>query len=172
MKLKCEQRGWCHMKKHVLVLLTFVPIIVGYILNLTIQLPGIGALLYYVLPLLMTVFWFWLGRQFAHTTWRTIPAIIIGNTTGIVSILIFLWQFVLETEETRNMALAGFSQMFSTSAPYFLFSSVALLFESEPNTIGRAFMIALQIISVVYMIAVFCVAILWEKNKTSSSHCS
>ncbi|MBQ8857072.1 MAG: hypothetical protein IJ024_02885 [Lachnospiraceae bacterium] len=153
------------MKKRFLVLLTFVPIVAGYILNLTILLPGIGVLISYVLPLLTTAFWFYLGRQFAHTTWKTIPAILIGNTTGIVSILVYLWQFLLETDKTRNMALAGVSQMFSSSAPAFLLTRIALLFESEPNTIGMASAVALQILSVMYMIAIFCVAFLWEKNR-------
>lgn len=153
------------MKKRTLVLLTFVPIIVGYIINLTVLLPGIGMLILYVLPLLTTVFWFWLGIQFAHTTWKTIPEILIGNATGIISIPVYLWQFLLETDETRNMALAGFSQMFSASAPGYLLARIAILFESEPNTFGRASFVALNVISVVYMIAVFSAAILWEKIK-------
>ena len=153
------------MKKHVLVLLTFVPMIAGCIVNLTILLPGIGTFIYYVLPLFTTAFWFYLGRQFAHTDWKTIPAILIGNATGIVSILVYVWQYFLETAETRNMTLAGVSQMFSASAPYYLLARIALLFEREQNTIGMASAAALNVIAVVYMIAVFCVGILWEKNK-------
>lgn len=158
------------MKKHVLVLLTFVPIIVGYIVNLTILIPGIGVLLYYVLPLLTTVFWFYLGRQFAHSAWKTVPAILIGNATGIISILVYLWQIFLKTDETRNMALAGASQMFSASAPGYLLARIAILFEKQPNTIGMASAVALQVISVLYMIVVFCVAILWEKNRIKNTN--
>ena len=153
------------MKKRVLVLLTFVPVIVGYVINLTIILPVIGPMFFYVLPILATVFWFWLGRQFAHTTWKTVPAILIGNATGIVSILVYLWQFLLETDETRNMTLAFFAQMFPGSAPYYLLTKIAILFEREPNTIGMAATAALQVLSVVYMFVVFCVAVLWEKKK-------
>ena len=161
-----SKQGGIHMKKCVLVLLTFAPILVGYIVNCTILLPGIGVLLYYALPLLTTVFWFWLGMQFARSAWKTIPAILIGNATGIVSILVYLWQFVLETDETRNMILAGVSQMFASSAPSFWFGRIALLFESKPNTIGMASMVALQVISVVYMIAVFSAGFIWEKVRT------
>ena len=153
------------MKKRVLVLLTFVPIIVGYIVNRTILLPGIGVLLYYVLPLLTTVFWFWLGKQFAHTTWKTIPAILVGNATGIVSMLVYLWQCFLTIDETNNIALTVASQMFSASAPGFLLARFAFLFESVPNTVGMASAVALQCLSVVYMIAVFCVAFFVERNK-------
>ena len=50
------------MKKSVLVLLTFVPFIVGHIINISIRIPVIGMIIFYVLPLLTTVFWFYLGR--------------------------------------------------------------------------------------------------------------
>ena len=153
------------MKKSTLVLLTFVPVIVGYIINLTILLPVIGPLFFYVMPIFATVFWFYLGRQFAHTAWKTIPAILIGNATGIVSLLLYLWQFLLKTDETRNLTVAAISQMFPASAPYYLLAKIAILFEKEPNTIGPTATNALQVLSFGYMFVVFCVAILWEKNR-------
>jgi hypothetical protein len=55
--------------------------------------------------------------------------------------------------------------MFSASAPGYLLARIAILFESKPNAIGMTSMVALNVISVVYMIAVFCVAILWERDK-------
>ena len=152
------------MKKSTLVLLTFVPIVVGYLVNITLLLPVIGMLGFYVLPLLTTVFWFYLGRQYARSDWKTIPAILIGNATGIISLLVYLWQFLLVTEEARNLPLAGASQMFSASVPTWLLARIAILFESQPNYIGRASMVALQVISVIYMLAVFCAGMLWEKK--------
>lgn len=152
------------MRKLVLVLLTFVPIIVGYVVNLSLSLPVIGMVFFYLLPLFTTAFWFYLGRQYARSTWKTMPAILIGNATGIISLLIYLWQFLLETGETRNLNLAAASQMFSASAPAYLFGRVAILFEKQPNYTGITTMVALQVISVVYMIAVFSLAIFWEKR--------
>lgn len=155
------------MKKSLLVLLTFIPIIVGYIINYTLPVPHVGVWVYYILPLLTTVFWFWLGRKFAHTTWKALPAILIGNATGIISILVYLWQYFLETDETMNMTLASASQMFSASAPGFLLVKIAVLFETEPITAGTATVVALNVISVVYMITVFGIAFFWEKHKIS-----
>ena len=43
------------MKKSVLILLTFIPIIVGYIVNFTIRIPVIGMMIFYALPLLTTL---------------------------------------------------------------------------------------------------------------------
>lgn len=153
------------MKKGVLILLTFVPIIIGWAMNLMILIPIFGMILFYALPVVTTVFWIYLGKQFAHTSWKTIPAILIGNTTGIASLLLYLWQFLLKTDETRNLTLAGISQMFSASAPGYILGRLALLFEREPNTIGAASAAALQIISVIYMIAIFSIAFLYEKSK-------
>ncbi len=53
--------------------------------------------------------------------------------------------------------------MFASSAPGLLLARIAILFESEPNTIGMASAVALQVISVVYMIAVFLVGYIFEK---------
>jgi len=156
------------MKKGVLILLTFVPIFVGWAVNLTILVPTIGMILFYVLPVLTTVFWIFLGKHFAHTSWKTIPAILIGNTTGIASILLYLWQVLLKTDETRNLTLTGISQMFSASAPGYILGRLAILFEREPNTIGSASAVALQVISVVYMIAIFSFAFLYEKSKSKN----
>lgn len=152
------------MKKLVLVLLTFVPVIVGYIINHFILLPVIGMVFYRVLPLLTTVFWFYLGRQYVRSTWKTIPAILIGNATGIFSLLIFIWQYLFETSETMNISLAFVSQLFSVSVPTYLFARLAILFESQPNYAGTATHVALQVMSIVYMIAVFGVGIFWEKK--------
>lgn len=66
------------MKKWILISLTLVPFIAGHIINSTLTIPVLGVALYYVLPLLTTVFWFWLARQYARN-WRTIPALLVGN---------------------------------------------------------------------------------------------
>jgi hypothetical protein len=152
------------MKKSQLVLLSLVPIVVGYIVNVTLLLPVIGMFSFYVLPLLTTAFWFYLGRQYARTDWKTIPAILIGNAGGILSLLVYLWQFLLVSDEARILPLAGASQMFSASVPTYLLARIALLFESQPNYIGRTSMVALQVLSLIYMILVFSAGVLWEKK--------
>ena len=54
------------MKKGVLILLTFVPIIIGWAMNLMILIPIFGMILFYALPVVTTIFWIYLGKQFAH----------------------------------------------------------------------------------------------------------
>lgn len=152
------------MKKICLVLLTFVPCLVGYLVNISIRLPVIGSIIFYVLPLLTTVFWFYLGRQYALITWKTVPALLIGNATGVISLLIYLWQFFLKTEATINLTLASISQMFSAAAPTYLLAKIAVLFETQPNYVGKKSMAALQVLAVGYMMAVFCFGFLSGKK--------
>ncbi len=152
------------MKKSVLILLTLVPVIVGYLVNVLIMVPVIGMVGFYLLPLLTTGFWFYLGKQYARR-WKPVPAVLIAHTVGICSLLVYLWQFLLETDETRSLTLAGFSQMFSASTPLYLFGGIARLVESQPNYAGRATMVAMQVIALVYMTIVFCIGIYWEKKR-------
>ena len=45
--------------------------------------------------------------------------------------------------------------MFSASAPLYLIGRIAVLFENQPNYAGRASMVAMQVISLAYMVIVF-----------------
>ena len=144
-----------------LLLLAFLKIA---IVNVLIMVPVIGMAGFYLLPLLTTAFWFYLGKQFARK-WEPVPAVLIAHTVGICSLLVYLWQFLLETDETRSLTLAGFSQMFSASTPLYLFGRIARLVERQPNYAGRATMVAMQVIALVYMTIVFCIGIYWEKKR-------
>ena len=144
-----------------LLLLAFLKIA---IVNVLIMVPVIGMAGFYLLPLLTTAFWFYLGKQFARK-WKPVPAVLIAHTVGICSLLVYLWQFLLETDETRSWTLAGFSQMFSASTPLYLFGRIARLVERQPNYAGRATMVAMQVIALVYMAIVFCIGIYWEKKR-------
>lgn len=155
------------MKKSVLISLSLVPVIIGYLINALLMVPALGTACFYLLPLLTTVFWFYLGKQYADR-WKFVPAVLLAHAVGICSLLIYLWQFLLETDGTRNAALAGFSQMFSASTPLYLFGWLARLAESQPNHIGSATMAALQVIALVYMMLVFCIGFyLGKREKTA-----
>ena len=154
------------MKKSILFLLTLVPVVVGYLVNVLIMIPVIGMAGFYLLPLVTTAFWIYLGRQYARR-WKTVPALLIAHAVGFCSLVVYLWQFLLETDETRSRTLAVFSQMFSASTPMYLFGGIARLVESQPNYAGRASMVAMQVIALIYMIIVFCIGIYLEKRKKS-----
>ena len=152
------------MKKRVLVLLSLVPVVVGWLINTLMQFPVIGTAGFYLLPLCTTIFWFFLGQKYAHQ-WKTFPAVFIAHAVGIGSLLIYLWQFLIETDVTRNLTLAAFSQMFSASTPLYLTGSIAVFFLRQSDGVSRATMVALQIIGLVYMVIVFSLGLYLEKKK-------
>ena len=154
------------MKKSVLILLTLVPLIVGYLVNVLIMVPKIGMVIFYLLPLCTTAFWGCLGKQYARK-WKTLPAVLIAHIVGVCSLLVYLWQFLLETDETRNIRLAALSQMFSAATPLYLFGGIAQLVESQPDYAGIATSVAMQVIALIYMMIVFCIGIYLEKRKKS-----
>lgn len=153
------------MKKSILILLTLVPLIVGYLINLAIAIPVIGMMIYYVIPFVALGFWFYLGSLFSKTTWKAIPSVLIGNATGLLSLALYLWQFLGRNDETRNTALAVISQMYSASTPMYLFAKLAILFESQPNYFGRTAMVAMQVIAVILMIVIFTLGYFWGRKR-------
>lgn len=153
------------MKKFVLILLTFVPILVGYLINSTVLVPVLGIFMLYVVPLLVLVFWFFLGSMYSKTDWNAAVSILIGSATGVLSLALYLWQFLLESDETRNMFLAALSQMYSASTPTYLTVKLAMLFETQPNFIGSATYTAMQVIAVILMAAIFTAGYFWGRKR-------
>lgn len=156
-----------HVKKFALILLTLIPILAGCLINFVILVPIIGTLFFYIFPLLVLTFWFWLGGQYAKTDWKALPAILIGSASGILSLALYLWQFVGQNAESRNLFLAGLSQMYSLSTPVYLVARVAVLFETRPDDMGQTTAIAMQILSLILMIAVFSAGFFWSRK-----HCT
>ena len=156
------------MKKWLLVAFTFVPILVGDLINRFLLLPVIGSLLFYVLPLATTVFWFFVGRWYERSSWKTVQAILIGNATGLVSLVISFWRYWSETPGNGTgilWTLMNKFQLYTDAAPGYLLGKIALLFEPQPITIGRASMTALRVLSVVYLIVVFLLGFFLERRK-------
>ena len=143
------------MRKAQLVLLTVVPVIVGWLINVLIMVPVVGMLVFYVLPFGVLLFWFWLGKQYAKSGWNFVVSVIISSAAGLISLALYNWQFLFETDETRNIFLAGLSQLYSAATPSYLFGWLANMFESQPNYIGRASFLAIQVIAVVLLFVVF-----------------
>ena len=138
------------MKKYILIILTLVPILAGWLINVTLLVPVLGELMFYVFPILVLVFWFRLGGWYAQTDWATLPAILTGNAMGILSIAIYMWQFVALDEVSRNVGLAFWSQMYSIGTlGYFLGGIVTLFFRSQAASH------TMQVICLASMIAVF-----------------
>lgn len=146
------------MKKWLLVLLTLVPILAGYLIDVTALVPVVGELLFYLLPLIVVAFWFWLGGQYAGTDWGAAASILIGSATGILSLAVYLWQFVVLDSQARSMVWAGFSQLYASAAPIYLVAMLARLFPA-----GAA-VTALEVLALLLMTGVFAGGYFWRKR--------
>jgi len=62
--------------------------------------------------LVFGVFWFWVGMKFSGLSGNKVKSFFIGNSIWLLSFLLFLWQFALLDDESRNMFLAGISQYY------------------------------------------------------------
>ena len=62
--------------------------------------------------LVFAVFWFWIGMKFSCLSANKVKSFFIGNSIWLLSFLLYLWQFVLLDDESRNMLLALISQYY------------------------------------------------------------
>ncbi|MDV2583219.1 hypothetical protein [Alkalibacillus haloalkaliphilus] len=120
-----------------------IPFIYGFIANnFFLVFPPI------LIQIVFGVFWFWVGMRFAKVKANHLKNILVGNSLWLVSFLIYLWQFVLVDDESRNLTLAVFSQHY----PFTFISSgtqISLMFS---NTIHGT---VITILSYLMMFIVF-----------------
>lgn len=105
--------------KYKLILLVLVPYLAGEIINrllgygISLNIPilmSISTILLYVLPLASVVFWFWVGRQFGSLKINKIKSFILANLLWFISLVLYIWQFIILDGENRSFLIAGISQ--------------------------------------------------------------
>lgn len=90
-----------------LTILVLIPLIYGIVSNtfMLIIHPLLSQLVF-------AVFWFWIGMKFSYLSGNKVKSFFIGNSIWLLSFLLYLWQFVLLDDESRNMFLALISQYY------------------------------------------------------------
>lgn len=152
------------MKKGILVLLTFIPVVFGYVFSYAMMIPRIGSQLFYLYPIGIIIFWFWLGTRYSKTQYNLLFATLLGNAIGLISLTLYFVQFILLDDSRRNLFLAGFSQMFTSSiAPYT--ARIAVLLEANKNSISQTTFTAIQWIGLIIMVVIFVAGYLVGKLK-------
>ncbi len=158
-------------KKFYLLIYIVAPSVLGYLHNLFylkgISIPIINYIYMYALPFLMVYFWFWVGGQFAQNKIKVFPSVLVGNLVGIVSLLVYFWQFALIPDNQMNLFLASKSQHFSSLVSIYV-ARIAVLFEPDKNVIGSVSFYAMQIIGLVLMIIVFTAGYFYKIKRTNS----
>lgn len=84
-----------------------IPLIYGFVSNtFMLIIPSILS------QLVFAVFWFWVGIKFSCISGNKVKGFFIGNSVWLLSFLLYLWQFVLLDDESRNLLLALISQYY------------------------------------------------------------
>lgn len=152
------------MNKMKFVFLAFSPILLGYIFNVVILLPIMSNFLSWIFPFIQLIYWFWVGKKFSLHIDKPANAILLGNIFGIISLLVYFWQFVTLTDVNRNLWLAGFSQMFSCSLSGLSFKIVILL-NLNSGAITQALVNSIQVTGLVLMISVFSIGYIYGRKQ-------
>lgn len=123
----------------VYIAIPVLPTLFGYGLNallaaaITGGLSGLIGPFYVPLHIGFLILWFFSGWAYGKTALSKGAAILLGNLVGLVSLLLYLWQFLLVEDGMRNLFLSAFSQMFCTAGTR-LGALVSLPLKPEFNT--------------------------------------
>lgn len=147
------------MKKVKLLLMALSPILIGLLFDYLVFIP----LFIYIAPVLVIAYWFWVGTNFTENIRNPIKAIVLANSIGIISFVLYYWQFVIVTDKERNLILAGFSQMFTAPLSY-ITGKIGVLFEQTPNEITQVTFLVMQVAGLILMIIAFFSGYIYKKN--------
>lgn len=151
------------LNKTKLILIAMSPILIGYMLNFILRFI---PYLIYMAPFLMLAYWFWAGMQYAKIVKNPVIAISLANSIGIISILLYYWQFVILPASERILAIAAFSQMFTTPLDYI--SALTRSLFKAANELTQVTTITMQTFEIVLMLIVFSCGYFYMKYKPKS----
>lgn len=90
-----------------MILWILLPFVYGYISNTLTFMLYIPTV---VIQVLFGIFWFWVGMKFSRINGNTVKNFLIGNSVWLLSFILFLWQFVILDDGSRNKFFALVSQ--------------------------------------------------------------
>ncbi len=145
------------------VVYLFVPTLLGWLFNLCAMYSGEAfGLVYYFMPVVILFGWFWAGKRFARRISNPVLGILAGNSIGILSLLVYLWQEYL-TDAKINW-LQQLSQYFSSSL-MMLTTRIVSPFSQQVDGVTQISNTALQIVGFVLMLLPFIGGYFMEKQR-------
>ena len=136
-----------------MLLWIIIPFVYGFLSNtfMLIAPPLLSQLIF-------AVFWFWIGMKFSYLIGNNVKSFFIGNSIWLLSFLVYLWQFALLDDESRNMFIAVISQYYMLS---FIWSGTILSLLFTDILHGTT----ITIISYLVMLFVFTIGFIVGKIK-------
>ena len=132
-----------------------IPILIGLTYNLVPRyLPGtmvLLQLLFVIVPVVQLLLWFFIGKtsvsKLPHPFWGWL----VQNWLGILSLLLFIWQFGLIPEQARNGAIAIFCQQFSAGLSLITYF-IGTAFQSDILDVGFTEALIMQVSGLIFML--------------------
>ena len=158
----------------VYIAIPVLPTLFGYGLNallaaaITGGLSGLVGPFYVLLHIGFLILWFFSGWAYGKTALPKGAAILLGNLVGLVSLLLYLWQFLLVEDGMRNLFLSAFSQMFCTAGTR-LGALVSLPLKSEFNTAPQISVTCTVVFSTLIMSVIFAAGVLVRRHRDTHS---
>ena len=132
-----------------LLLVSLIPCLIGWLVSLIMPLNH-GYIIALAITLTFTVCWFLIGRRSCNGKSSILPSLLYAHSVGIISLIVYIWQFVIVDDTGRNMALAALSQYYTLATPLHVTAKLAdLMFANK--------LLGFQIVSLLFLIVVFLV---------------
>lgn len=111
------------------ILFITIPFVYGYLVN-TMVFP----LYPFIMQFVFIGIWFYVGTRFSKWNLPKWKSFLIGNSLWLISFALFVWQFVLLDDTSRNVDIAGLAQNYMLPFVYgtakilpFLYSGTILI---------------------------------------------
>ncbi|MDU4890410.1 MAG: hypothetical protein E6344_10675 [Clostridium sp.] len=155
------------MKKSKAVLLILSPIVIGILFNFLIIVPWLSTILMYVGPIFFMIYWGMVGGIFSEYMKNSFKATLLANLSGIISLAIYIWKFVVVSDDKRSMILAVLCQGFSAPLSN-LTARIGVLVENNPNEITMTTLLIAEIAGLLIMMTIFLIGFSMKKKQKRS----
>ena len=128
-----------------------LPSLLGWLWELSV---GVSSFLSTLITLLLLTVWYWAGWRYAVRIRNPIAALLAGNSIGLLSLGIYLWQEY--GAAVKNVVLQGLSQKYGASLTM-ITVRIVMRFSPVVDGVTQVSNTALQIVAFLLLAALFAV---------------
>ena len=110
-----ESRNETIRENGMLMLLAVSPIVIGFFYYVMVQVPIIGMIWMYAAPFTVLYYWGWVATVFRSRFKKFFKTMTWMNGLGLITLVLYIWQFGLLEEGEQISILAVLSQLYTVS---------------------------------------------------------
>lgn len=115
----------------------------------------------YLSQVIIVFFWFWVGKKFGGLNVSKLRSFALGNSIWGICLVIFVWQFLLESEPQRIKALEAVS--LSYISPFYILTHALPPIGYFSGFTLTSSMIVLTLVGYFVMFAIFTLGFIWAR---------